>query len=276
MKVKFYYGYPLNIDIDVSKEAEVYIDQVPARSVIPGSLRIVIIEEPLKGAYYNLMRLRRDLYTHLLTFHEEILDENPKARVFHCTNTWVKGFVPERKDFNVSFIVGGKKDPSMSGYELRHDAWRNQDRITIPKAFYLSGNAPYKHHFVPWSEADYSSSLVLGASKEPLFNSMFHIAIENCSIKNYFTEKLIDCFQSRTVPIYYGCKNIGEYFNDCGIIQCHSLEDIIKACNQITPEVYERMLPVLDDNYERSMAWVDHDQQIKNAVIQILKEEGYA
>jgi hypothetical protein len=275
MKVKFYYGYPLDIDIDTNKEAEVYIDCMPPRSAAPDSVRMVIIEEPLKSAYYNLMRLRRDLYTHLLTFHDEILEENPKARLFHCTNTWVKGYIPEHKIFNVSFIVGGKNDPAMDGYELRHDVWRNQDHITIPKKFYLSGNAPYKHTFVPWTEADYTDSLVLGDSKEPLFNSMFHIAIENCSIKNYFTEKIVDCFQTRTVPIYYGCRNIGEFFNDCGVIQCHSLEDIINACNQVTPEAYERMLPLLEDNYERSMIWTDHDEQIKNAVTLILNEEGY-
>jgi hypothetical protein len=128
---------------------------------------------------------------------------------------------------------------------------------------------------VPWSEVNYLGRRVLGVSKEPLFTSMFHIAIENCSIKNYFTEKIVDCFQTRTVPIYYGCRNIGEFFNDCGIIQCHNLEDIINVCNQLTPEVYERMLPVLEDNYYRSMAWVDHDEQIKNAVTLILKEENY-
>jgi len=276
MKVKFYYPYPLNIDIDTNKEAEVYIDCVPPKSVSPGSIKIVIIEEPLKGSYYNLMRLRTDLYTHLLTFHDEILQENPKARLFHCTNTWVKRYVPERKLFNVSFIVGGKKNPVMEGYELRHEVWRNQNRITIPKMFYLSGNAVYKHHFVPWSEADYNNSLVLGVSKEPLFESMFHIAIENCSIKNYFTEKIIDCFQTQTVPIYYGCKNIGEFFNEYGIIQCHNLDDIIRACNQLTPDTYERMLPVLEDNYNSSMLWIDHDEQIKKAVSLILKEEGYA
>ena len=275
MKVKFHYGYPLSIDIDCNKPVEVYIDQVPSVSVSTGSIRIVIIEEPLKGGYYNLMRLRRDLYSHLLTFHDEILEENPKARVFHCTNTWVKGFVPDRKDFNISFIVGGKNSPTMEGYELRHSVWRNKDLITTPKVFYLSGNAPYKHHFVPWPEADYTNSLILGASKEPLFNSMFHIAIENCSIKNYFTEKIVDCFQTRTVPIYYGCKNISEFFNEYGIIQCSDLEDIISACNQVTPEVYERMLPLLNDNYERSMVWVDHDEQIKNAVTLILREENY-
>jgi hypothetical protein len=40
----------------------------------------------------------------------------------------------------------------------------------------------------------------------------YSIAIENTSIDDYFTEKINDCFLTYTVPLYYGCKNIGKYF----------------------------------------------------------------
>jgi len=40
----------------------------------------------------------------------------------------------------------------------------------------------------------------------------YHIAIENCSNKYYFTEKLSDCYLTETYPIYYGCTNIYDYF----------------------------------------------------------------
>lgn len=276
MKVQFHYGYPIDMDIDCNKPVEVYIDYPNLSPVPRDTIRIVIIEEPLKSPFYDLMKKRTDLYTHLLTFHDEILDENPKARLFHCTNTWVKGFIPEHKFFDISFVVGGKKSPMMEGYGLRHDVWWNKDQISTDKVFYLSGNEAYKHTFVPWPEANYSNSLILGASKEPLFESMFHIAIENTSIKNYFTEKIIDCFQTRTVPIYYGCKNIGNFFNIDGILITNNLKDIISISNWVTPEIYKRMLPAMEDNYNRSMAWVDHDDQIKKAVSLILNEEGYA
>lgn len=271
MKVKFYYPYPLNIDIDTDKDVEVYIDYVNLEPISQGSIRIVIIEEPLKGPFYTLMKDRTDLYTHLLTFHDEILTTNPKARLFHCTNTWVKGYNPPEKYVSVSLVVGGKNNPAMEGYGLRHEIWRNANRITIPKAFYLSGNAITSHGFVHWPEADYyENSLILGASKEPLFDSGFHIAIENTSIKNYFTEKLIDCFQTKTVPIYYGCKNIGDYFNIAGILVVNGVEEMVAVCNTLTPEMYNDMLPAMEDNYNRSMAWTDHDLQIKNAIIKLI------
>ncbi len=273
MKVKFYYGYPINLDIDCNKPVDVYIDQFTFDPVPFDSLRIVILQEPWREPLVTYAQRYRDRYTHILTYQEDILDSNPRARLFHFPNTWMKGYIPKQKEFSVSTVVGGKK--FMPGHTLRHDLWRNRDRITIPKKFYLSGNAKHSHSFVRFDEADYTGQLVLGASKEPLFDSMFHVAIENCSIANYFSEKIIDCFQTRTIPIYYGCTNIGEYFNDNGIIQVKSIDEIIQVCNQLTPDYYERMLLILEDNFESSNKWCDQDEQLRNGIMQILKEEGY-
>lgn len=41
----------------------------------------------------------------------------------------------------------------------------------------------------------------------------YHIAIENSSEKYYWTEKISDCFLAETFPIYYGCKNLSDYFD---------------------------------------------------------------
>jgi len=40
----------------------------------------------------------------------------------------------------------------------------------------------------------------------------YSIAMENSQQLNYFSEKIIDCFLSWTMPIYWGCPNISEYF----------------------------------------------------------------
>jgi Glycosyltransferase family 10 (fucosyltransferase) C-term len=40
----------------------------------------------------------------------------------------------------------------------------------------------------------------------------YALAIENHSSPYYWTEKLMDCFLSWTMPIYYGCTNIDDYF----------------------------------------------------------------
>ena len=40
----------------------------------------------------------------------------------------------------------------------------------------------------------------------------YHIAIENSSYDDYWTEKLSDCYLAGAYPFYYGCPNLYEYF----------------------------------------------------------------
>ena len=55
---------------------------------------------------------------------------------------------------------------------------------------------------------------------------MFSIAIENASYETYFTEKLLDCFATGTIPVYYGAPDIGDYFNKDGIIDLSEEFDV--------------------------------------------------
>jgi hypothetical protein len=47
----------------------------------------------------------------------------------------------------------------------------------------------------------------------------YSLAIENYSGPHYWTEKIADCFLSWTMPIYYGCVNISDYFPKESFIQ---------------------------------------------------------
>lgn len=47
---------------------------------------------------------------------------------------------------------------------------------------------------------------------DALINYKYSICIENCSKKNYFSEKFTDAILCWTIPVYYGCPNISEYF----------------------------------------------------------------
>lgn len=86
---------------------------------------------------------------------------------------------------------------------------------------------------------------------------MFSIAIENDSYETYFTEKIIDCFLTGTVPVYIGAPNIGDFFNTNGIIQ---FKDIRKKDNRynfdiLTTELYDSMKGAINDNYECSLQY---------------------
>jgi hypothetical protein len=271
-KVRFHWSYPINVDIDTDKNVDVYIDNYGHGKPRSGDVRIVIIQEPFltdQHVLYQYILYNQDKYTHLLTYYDSLLKMIPKAKLLMATTSWVQGLVIPSHKFCVSTLVGGKDNPAMEGYKLRHDLWRAQEQITIPRDFCLSGE-------LRWAEADYTKNKFLEGSivplsKAPLFESQFHIAIENTSIKNMFTEKLIDCFQTKTVPIYWGCTNIGDFFNAKGILVARNLQEIVDICNRLTPETYNEMLPAIEANYVLSHKYCVYDEQIRNAVIDLIK-----
>ncbi len=65
-----------------------------------------------------------------------------------------------------------------------------------------------------------------------LINYEFSVAIENSAIRDYFTEKLYDCFVCNTVPVYYGCPNLTDYFNRDSFVSI-DLDDFRGAINKI-------------------------------------------
>jgi hypothetical protein len=90
-------------------------------------------------------------------------------------------------------------------------------------------------------------------SKDSFFtNAKFHIACENQVMNNMFSEKLLDCFRTLTVPIYYGCKNIEKYFDPRGIIRFNTIEEFNNIIKRLTPADYDNMLPYVKHNYEIS------------------------
>jgi len=270
-KVRFHYPHPIAFDVDTKFDVDVYIDSVVKSPVPSGNIRVIILEEPRRGALYRCVKGYPQYYSYLLTFHRELL-KSPRARRFLMMKPWITNYQFKEKEFSVSTVVGGKKSNKMEGYALRHDIWKNRERVHIPRKFYLSGNAQHWHTFVPWTEVSYDNELVLGESKEPLFDSMFHIAIENTAIKNYFSEKLLDCFQTKTVPVYYGCRNLDEFFNTEGVFRVWNVDEMVDVCNQLTPEIYERMKPAIEDNYQRAQAWNDPKQQVEDAIKRLLNK----
>lgn len=61
----------------------------------------------------------------------------------------------------------------------------------------------------------------------------FSIAFENSSYPGYCTEKLIQSFAARTVPIYWGDPQVAESFNEGAFINCHSYS----SWNEVIEEV---------------------------------------
>lgn len=265
-KVRFVNKYATPIEIYSEHPVEVYIDEFCFDPIPKDSYRIVMLEEPLRGQLFDLVQRFPDYYNYVLTYEDEILQSNPKAILFHATDTWVKGYTTTNREFCVTTVVGGKNDLRMDGYAMRHELWNRQNEITVPHKFYLSNNNK-------WKDVSYDNyAYILGDTKKPLLDAMFHIAIENRSMKHYFSEKLLDCFHTRTVPIYCGCLNIEDYFNPAGMFRVSSVDEIVSVCNQLTPDHYASMRNAIEDNFERAQPRSDYMEQLESKIIEILKK----
>ncbi|MEL6845619.1 MAG: glycosyltransferase family 10, partial [Bacteroidota bacterium] len=47
---------------------------------------------------------------------------------------------------------------------------------------------------------------------DAIYPFKYSLAIENYACPDYWTEKIADCLLSWTMPVYYGCTNILDYF----------------------------------------------------------------
>ena len=100
---------------------------------------------------------------------------------------------------------------------------------------------------------------------------MFHIAVENSKHDNYFTEKIIDAFVTKTIPLYWGCPNIRDFFNLDGIILFEDEKDLIEKSKMLTPEFYREREQVMLENREKALGYVDLMERMKNLLIEICK-----
>lgn len=79
---------------------------------------------------------------------------------------------------------------------------------------------------------------------------MFSIVVENTKKDYYFTEKLIDCFATGTIPIYWGCPSIGNYFDERGMLVFNNVNELKNIVNGISPELYNLKLEYARKNFE--------------------------
>lgn len=78
----------------------------------------------------------------------------------------------------------------------------------------------------------------------------YSLTMENTSGPDYWTEKIADCFLSWTVPIYYGCTNLEDYFPKKSFIRIdigQPEESLAKIRRIINEDNWERYIPALEE-----------------------------
>ena len=114
---------------------------------------------------------------------------------------------------------------------------------------------------------------VFGRGYQPVENKitalkdyMYSLIIENDPTENWFTEKIIDCLITGTVPVYWGCDNIGNYFNTKGFIRFKSIKEFEETIPQLTKETYDSMLPYIQENFNKALMYSDFWDRIETKI----------
>lgn len=90
---------------------------------------------------------------------------------------------------------------------------------------------------------------------EGLYPYKYSIAIENSIYNDYWTEKIADCFLSYTMPIYFGCPNITDYFDHKSMILLNDIDDYKEIIHTIESAIdnkyYEHNIQYIIDSREK-------------------------
>jgi hypothetical protein len=254
---------PILFSRDVAND---FIDREQRVSISIDSLQVdptadikvlVQLEPPSVKDTRAAIMANQHLFDLILAWHSDILDNCPKARKFLFGDCWIA--TPsncwDNKEDEVSFLTSDKS--WTPGHQLRQAVFEYlKDKEEINNFSIRSIRTPPRID-----------------SKELIFkNAKFSIIIENEATPNWITEKLIDCFITKTVPIYWGASNIGDYFDEKGILPFHSMSDLERILNTITSDEYKELEEVIEKNYNIALNYCDFHIRVDKEITMFLEE----
>jgi len=195
----------------------------------------------IRSDAYNILLQNYNKYnyilTHDLSFINQINNEDTKAFYSIVGGCWIEEMNRKvyNKTKNLSIIASWKN--FTDGHILRHNLIKNHKELF---------------------DGIYGSGYCFVENKiEALKDFRFSVIIENNICDDYFTEKLIDCIVTGTLPIYYGTSNIEKYFNIDGFIMIKDEQDFVNKKHLFTEEFYFSKLKIIKENFEIAKNYVN-------------------
>jgi len=88
----------------------------------------------------------------------------------------------------------------------------------------------------------------------------FSVIIENET--DTFTEKLIDCLITGTIPIYYGSSHLDKIFNIDGFLIINKIEDFEHIIKNINKSYYDSKMKEVEENFKLSLKYINTEDLI--------------
>ncbi|MEQ9260514.1 MAG: hypothetical protein RIG84_15615 [Roseovarius sp.] len=211
----------------------------------------ILMAEPaaIHRAYHRKVARIARRFHRVLSYDEALLARLPNGVFFPYGSTWVPGWrdLDLTKSAMCSLIASSKR--SQEGHQLRHGIAEAARREGLDVAVMGQGYRPF------------------GEKSEGLAPFRYSVVIENVRERNCFTEKLIDALLCRTVPIYWGCPNIGDFMDPSGMILCETEAEIRAALRTMSEADYAARLPGLEAALPMAEAYSDIFARAARAVL---------
>lgn len=238
-----------------------FLETIPETQDELSSINIISIHEPNEYfGRHDWIIQNQHLFNVILTWNDKILNNCENALFLPFGHTW---FTPDqyekehKKEFKIAHLRGNLL--KSYGHQIRWEILDRKNEIKIPIKFFETYGDRYN---IERAKID----------KEEVFgDSMFGVAIENFSHRGFFTEKILDCFLLKTIPIYWGCSNIENFFNKEGIIKFETPDDFIYISNRLTEDYYNSKKDIIEENYQKALQYVNYEQNITNKITEIFK-----
>jgi len=210
-----------------------------------------LVEPPIIiPAQYEFVEQHIGLFDLVLTFDYDLAQRYENASFYPLGGSWV--FTEDRKIHQKSKLLSMVTS-------LKKNTIGQRKRIEIMDR-YGSQMDLYGREFKP-----------IDNKADGLGEYCFSFAIENSSLKYYFTEKLIDCFITGTVPIYWGCPEIEKFFNTDGMILIESIDEVGRIIEGLSFEKYNRMKDAVVENYKKALSYCSLENNLWNAGLKDFK-----
>tara|TARA_R110002153_G_scaffold166073_2_gene318586 strand:- start:1464 stop:2327 length:864 start_codon:yes stop_codon:yes gene_type:complete len=222
-------------------------------SVSKANVRVALLTECrlMDPRRYNFLENNHTLFDYIVTYDDELLEKFPnKIIITPYSSTWIW---PEHnqkvhpKTQLCSYITSNKQytaSQKMRINLLNYYSSNNDPKINL----YGRGHNPLPENH---ENGDYDGKIY------GLKDFYFSLAIENHIQRNYFSEKLMDCLLTGTIPIYYGCSEISKYFNPEGIICFDTEEEAKEIIKNLTITDYNNRIDAVYENLELAKQYRD-------------------
>lgn len=247
-------GWLRNID-ETNYDIGIYTDRMCYNVVInPEKLNFAWLIEPpiINGDNYIKMCESFNKFTKVFSYNLSMSEKIDNFVYVPHGGTWLRNedIGLHDKTDNISFIYSDKQ-------------WNLGHRVRHSFANFLKEKEIPVNHFGSGSENP------IGYKIDGLKKFRFSIVMENSVQDDYFTEKILDCFLSGTIPVYWGTKNIEKYFDIDGVVFLpktnewgFDMDESITILNQLDENYYISKLPSITNNFITAQKFIHPENEI--------------